>query len=267
MRKNIINEDLFLDKNQITKESAYILGLMWADGTVSKSKNNYGCSVTGISEDFDLLRSIFESTGQWGIYIRSAKGIRKQQTTYLYTSKSFHSFLSEKKYQEKSQTSASRILNHIPERYHCYWWRGYFDGDGCIYTKLNKQLFFTGALNQDWDFFNFLPIKLHWKHITKKTNKGNYSRMLIQNKPDILAFFKFIYSGDESFGLERKKNKMKQLFVPLKKQWKGKGYYLDKNLNKWYAAIIFQGERHYLGVFELEKDAKKAVEEKRNELL
>jgi hypothetical protein len=267
VRKNNINEDLFLDKNKITKESSYILGLIWADGTIGK--NNYSCSVTGVSEDFDSLVNIFNSTGNWAVYIRKAKGIRKQQTTYYYSSKSFHEFLLKNKYKEKSLTSALDILNHIPQKYHSYWWLGFFDGDGCIYIKKNNQLFFTGSLLQDWSFFNLLPLKIKWKHILKQTKNGSYSRMLTQSKNDIITFCDYIYKNIEvdQIGFQRKYEKFKYLKTPKeRKVIKLGGVYFNKKIKRWIARITYNKIQYALGCFLEKEDAINAVIKKRKKL-
>jgi hypothetical protein len=264
LRKHFINESIFTNSDQITPESSYILGLMWADGTLGK--NDYSCSITGISEDIDTLHDIFKATGSWGVYVRPAKGVRKQQTTFQYNSKTFHSFLKSKNYHIKSAESAIEILQHIPIQLQCYWWRGFFDGDGCIHINKNTQLFFTGSINQCWDYFELLPFNLNWKLIQKKTSNGNYSRMLIQSKSSVLQFFKFIYSDKLNIGLSRKYSKLNSLTKRKKIKWRGKGYYLVKGLNKWYASVELDGNRYYLGLFINEIDAQSAVSVKRAEL-
>ena len=61
-----INFDTFI--NNYTKESVYLLGLLWADGTVNK-KNNM-ISLECIKEDIDYFYPIFQTTGEYGLYIR-----------------------------------------------------------------------------------------------------------------------------------------------------------------------------------------------------
>jgi hypothetical protein len=205
-KKYFIDIEQFINKEKITKESAYILGLCWADGTLGQS---YSMTITCISSDLDLLLDVFSKTGNWGIYRRKPNGNRQPQTTFYISDKILFDFLQKQDYHVKSKESADKVLNCIPDNLHEYWWRGYFDGDGCIYTGLNNQLFFTGPFDQNWNFVEKLKINLDWRIVQKTTKTGSYSRRIVQNKKEILKFCQFIYEHreEDKIGFERKYNK------------------------------------------------------------
>ena len=50
------------------------------------------------------------------------------------------------------------------------------------------------------------------------------------------------------------------------KKFSGKGYYLNKRVNKWCARITFKKKDIALGYYDTEEQAKKAVANKRLEL-
>lgn len=266
MKKYNVDFGLFSDPTKMVPESVYVLGLLWSDGHVAK--NTSYVSITGVSEDFDLLQPFVFVGGEWGVYYRQQTPNRKPQTTFGVTNKQFHAFLVSMGYLTKSFSSACKILSFIPESLRLYWWRGYFDGDGCIYTNKNYQCFFTGSLETDWTFLKFLPSNIHWKHIKKDTSSGSYSRMLSNRKADIIAFGDYIYGGNtrDFIGLERKKSKFESLKAsPVK--FRGTGISLHVKSGRWVARFRHDKVWYYLGYFTDKDDAINAVSQKRAELM
>lgn len=263
--KYLIKTEQFIYSNQMTPESVYLLGLLWADGTLAK--NTTAITITCIKTDLSQINNVMLTTGNWAIYYRTPPKGKEQQTFYV-NDKLLYSFLLENDYIGKSFNSANKILHKIPENLRNYWWRGFFDGDGCIHlSEHGSQLFLTSGLNQDWSFFDFLPIKLDWKHIKKETNKGSYSRMLIQNKKSILAFYNYIYSG-VIFGFERKR----ETFIRLQNRkrkvtFRGTGVSFFKRNNSWIARILFLGKRINLGYFKNRQEAIESVQRERQKII
>jgi hypothetical protein len=269
LKKYIVDIDCFTKSENMTAESVYILGLMWADGTIGSGNLNYSISITGVSEDLDKNDWIFKKTGNWGKHIRKANGNRKQQTTYGISDKEFYRKLYDFDYKFKSKNSAVKILSVIPIELRRYWWLGYFDGDGCIYTDKNNQLFFTSSIDQDWSFFNILPLEINWKHIVKKRESGNYSRMLIQGKDDITNFCNYIYSTieNDNIGYYRKYEKFKKILeIKERKVINLGGVYFNKQNKKWIARMTYNKVQYALGSHLMKEDAINAIAEKRKQL-
>lgn len=255
----------------MTAESVYILGLIWADGNLSKTGN--AVTVTCVSEDLCSLNEVFLKTAPWKIYIRKAKGIRKEQQTFYLCDKQLHSFLSNCDYIAKSWKSAGKILSCIPEHLKHYWWRGFSDGDGCFYTKKHFCFFFTSGINQDWHFVNELGFKLgfEWKTIEKVTKNGSYSRRLANSKTKLQKFGEYIYQGYDKdlIGFPRKYKKFRESYLNRRifKGFRGKGVWFSAHENKWKARIAFKKINYHLGTFLTELEALNAVKNKREELL
>lgn len=203
MERNV-NPIQFIYPN--TKEVSYILGFLWADGYLNPS--GYTISTEIISEDAIYLIPIFTKTGKWSITYRKRKHW-KPQTKICSFGKDLYSFLLAMDYGTK--TIPTKILNLIPKNLHHYWWRGYFDGDGCFYyykPQYLRQLSITSDYNQDWSFVENLSKTLGIKKyqikqtVSKKGHKSSQFR--ITNKSDITKFGTYIYKNYDELGFKRK---------------------------------------------------------------
>ena len=208
--KNKVNYKLFSD--DITKESAYILGLLWADGNVLPK--NKLTSISCIKEDLDDVVNIFLKTGNWLI----SKPIKKYhnnkpvktQIKISTTTWGLYDVLVNLDFKNKSIVSPDKLLNQIPNNLRNYWFRGYLDGDGCIRVYNNRiSIVFTSTINQDWFFMvnlcNQLNIKYHI--YTNKVKNGGYSHFSITKKNDVKIICDYIYSDYDNLGFNRKYKK------------------------------------------------------------
>ena len=202
--------------NCSTKEAAYILGILWADGNLNNKSQHYKTCIELISKDFDDIKNIFLITGKWGFSTRCRKN-KNSQTTASACQIPLYVFLQENDYETKSISSADKILSRIPNELKSYWWRGYFDGDGCFYFNRKnscRQASFAGSYEQNWNFLEILLKKLDIKYnISRRIQgKNKHSVVRITSKNDIMKFGSYIYNTqDEFFGLIRKKEKFLQI--------------------------------------------------------
>lgn len=204
-----VDADSFIQSD--TPEIAYLLGILWADGHIDKKLFRITLSI--VETDANTIESVVMKTGKWNVRIWQPPGKRKKQKCFTTSNKKIHQFLSENDYQSKSTSSACKILNCIPEKLHCYFWRGYFDGDGCIKNRsrnggYSSQMSLNGSFYQDWTFvekcFESLNIELKIQKSTYKKHKS--SRVTLWNAHDIYTFFEFIYPDKkyDEIGFERK---------------------------------------------------------------
>ena len=207
---NISDVSQFVSK--YSPESVYLMGLLWADGHLSKHNNkqrSYTTSITLISRDFDQVKNIFQKTGDWKFYIRRAKGKNKQAGRAILNNKELHQFLSSCDMKNKTLGNEKNILDKIPENLHSYFWRGFFDGDGYISdTPRRRAVIITGSYKQDWSALNLILDNLQINYKTKRilSDNGSCSRIIISRIKDIEKFGLYIYQGI-IFGLERKRIK------------------------------------------------------------
>ena len=198
------------------KYSSYILGILWGDGHVNKKSTNI--SLKCIKTDLDEVENVFDSTGKWCKYTYKRDN-RKEQREFSISNKKLHKYFSDYNYIQKSYV-ASTVQNNLDEDIKYYWWRGYFDADGCLYVNKKHytvQISIASTYEQDWKFVEELFMKLGCKysiyrrnHKAKNGNISYSSSIMIRNKKDCLKFLDYIYQG-EVFGLSRKYKKYLEL--------------------------------------------------------
>lgn len=245
---------------------AYILGLLWADGYV---KPPYQVSLTTTYPDADFFIPLFLKTGEWKHYSRQIKENWKKMCEIKTSNKELVTFLLANDYGSKSIVSAEKIVSQIPEHLQHYWLRGFFDGDGHIYTdnKGTHRMGFSGPYNQNWkhlqrycDQFGVVG-RIHKQH--RKTGKS--SVFMIYGKHQVIQFCDFMYKGytQDKIGLNRKYEKLLQLKLTKEKnRFKGISEYKSGSLiGKWraYTKGTTDFPPHHLGTFPTQKSALECV--------
>jgi hypothetical protein len=199
-----------------TPEVAYILGFLWADGFLGAG---YSINAEIVSDDAIILEKIFLSTGKWHIFQRHRKGFRAS-TKFTCNSKLLYEYLIDLGFNAKNK-SPDKLLKTIPKKLRSYWFRGYFDGDGCWYFNSQnylKQCTITSKYCQDWNFMIqlFIGLKVDLYNINKQDKKNKKgikntsSRIRLCNLNSIKKFGKYIYKG-QAFGLNRKLDKFNEM--------------------------------------------------------
>lgn len=201
------------------EEEAYILGLLWTDGHVSKTKNTVLFTTT--RPDNDYFENIFNKTGTWNIFRDKNKKkdsykLRVQLTT---NNKFLRDFLAENGFTEKEK-GLDRILKRIPEKFLPAFFAGLVDGDGCFYfSKEMRVCAFSlcSCFEQNWDgILSILHSKNIKYHVYKHSSPhGSSSKIYIYGCKFISLFGQFIYNNT-NFGLPRKKAK----FLKIEEKYK-----------------------------------------------
>lgn len=197
-----------------TKEVSYILGLIWADGTIRHGNSHISISI--INDDMIHLKHIFMKTGNWNYNIINLdKYGYKQQGRIDIGNVKLHEILSDYGFKEKSTISPTRLLESIPQNLHHYFLRGLVDGDGCFYINKKHhtyQFCISSTINQDWDYMIQICNKLNVNYRIDITNtfKSKSSSFRICRKKDVITLGNYIYQ-DFSFGLDRKYQKFLEI--------------------------------------------------------
>lgn len=223
--KRIVDENKLIKNRRILieefyniqkKEISYLLGLLWADGHLSKRNNNL--SIECVTDDMLFFKETLDKIGRWSYYNRQRNDEKRntKPITNAYICDSLlHKFLEDNDYLEKSSKSPNKIIEKIPENLIKYFILGIIDGDGCFYykEKCARQFILTGTFDQDWNIFEkiFNSINVKCGFIKRKGKKSGYSQLRVTNKKDIKKIGDFIYSTiDEDYiGLKRKYDKYK----------------------------------------------------------
>ena len=190
--------------NVNTKEIAYVLGILWAEGWI-QANSDYSVNIKMIEEDFIEILPIFYTLGEWKQYRYSPKN-RKPTIQLRVSGKSLVDFFLTMNYQTKSNYPATKILSIIPESLKKYWWRGYFDGDGHIHSSHPYRIQFTSSWDQDWSFLPNIPF-----HVYVTRGKHSYSKAMIWKKSEIIQFGTMIWKDWDGIGLSRKYNEFSKL--------------------------------------------------------
>lgn len=193
-------------ENVNTKEAAYVMGILWADGWTQAS-NDYSINIKLVKDDFIELLPIFDKLGNWKRYDYYPKN-RRPTIQLRLSGKQIVDIFNKLGYNTKSYSSANTVLSTIPDNLKKYWWRGYFDGDGHIRSSHPYRLEFSSAWNQDW---SFLPLEYPFKISITKSDKSSYSKAKLCSKSEILKFGNMLWNEWDEIGLSRKYNEFMKL--------------------------------------------------------
>ncbi len=189
-------------------EFIYFLGYLWADGWVSKDKNVIRIGLA--KSDGDVISEIFSRYCRLRIYEqtldREKNGNCQIRKVFEMTDKYFADFLKANDYCVKSWKAPTKILSIIPIHLRHYWWRGYFDGDGCISravypTWTTYRVKFSGSSDQDWTSLYELYKDLEIiSTLDKESNSlGKWSSVYFHRPKYISRFLDYIYPPQDIF--------------------------------------------------------------------
>jgi len=196
--KNLVGE---------TPESAYVLGMIWADGYFMNHTARF--SIECVKKDIDKIKPIFLKTGDW-LYSSRTRDGRKPQATLYIKNRAFHAWMINKDFHIKQYASPAKVIDGIPDKLRGFWWRGYFDGDGNFYyNKKIKQLSFSSSYEQDWSFMSMLSDGNISR--IKRNNGHSHSSWRTGKKKNIIHAYNLMYGqGNLGIGLDRKRVKMEE---------------------------------------------------------
>lgn len=210
-RKYHVDDDFFNDIN--TEMKAYVLGLIFADGCVHK-RNNF--SITLKSKDRYLLENV-------NIILKSnfpiVDSLERYSKKEKYTEKSNLSITSKKIISNLEKIGCvqrkSDILKFpiIDEKHMNHFMRGYFDGDGSVFTTKQNDIRFSIISTKEFcdDYLKKLPYKGRTTPKKEKRTDKNVYYVSIGGKNQIKLIYNFLYNNSNVF-LERKHIIFKEYF-------------------------------------------------------
>jgi hypothetical protein len=200
-----------------TPEMSYFFGLFWADGHVRNNKKGANeIIIHNLKNDIDIFFKIFGSFGKWKLQkpkqaFLHGKPCGIMQVMSIVDLK-FKNFLVEHNAHIKSSgISPTSLINLIPENLKKYFYRGFLDGDGNVYSSLkhNKiKVAFTSTYEQDWRFLTdkFNEFNITYKIYKRIYKNGKRSTLNICGYKNCEMFLNYLYEGYENdqIGLLRK---------------------------------------------------------------
>lgn len=213
-RKYSLNENYF--ENIDSNNKAYVLGFIYADGSVS----DYYLSIGLSAKDVEILYFIKNELNYGGkIYNHNNKTNDREYKIFSVSSKKIVNDLI-KLGVIKNKTYLSKELPIYNKKYVGAFLRGFFDGDGSIYCNHNRGLFeytvaFSGNLSVLTQVksilmdFNISSCKIRHRH-----NNDESCMLEIKGNINIEKFYVLLY-GNAEFYLKRKKERFDEFNLML----------------------------------------------------
>lgn len=223
-RKYNVDETYFENIN--TKQKAYLLGFICADGWVVNSTRSGNPSALGLSlskKDIEIVELLkHEISSEHPIKIKKDKNNGNEYATlYISSVKIAKDLIRMGVHPNKSlDLNLKKVSEYVPDNFKKYLLLGYFDGDGCITSALGQnrktvlwQLSVTGTKETGEYFKEFFDshgffTKRH------KDDKNNYTFM-ISGKNLVYQALSKLYDEDTSFCLQRKYKKYLTIKSPI----------------------------------------------------
>lgn len=213
LRREYILDETYFEKID-TEGKAYFLGLLYADGSVNKEKNDIVLSLQEKdSYILEKFKTELSSTRPLVFIDKQSKNKNWQNSIkFIVSSKKMKLDLIRLGcHPNKTFTLQFPTEEQVPSHLLRHFIRGYFDGDGCLYIGKNNECEFS--IVSTLDFCNELAIK--FKEIfdikscisTRFPERNNCTRTLkVHKRSSILQLKKWFYE-DASVYLNRKLEK------------------------------------------------------------
>lgn len=218
MSKIKINENFFKKIN--TQETAYILGLLYADGWI---ENNHTFGIELLEHDKDILERIKSAMhSEQKLYPRIQKINNKLKYVFrVHRSCMVQDLICLGCTERKSLTLKFPNKNIVPDELMSHFIRGYFDGDGSVSEGRNVKVNFTGNTDFILNLRDYLA-----NNSILNANKPNYGKnkdrhilctMEWSGRGNAKKLFNYLYKDAVIYG-QRKYNKFKEIICALDKK-------------------------------------------------
>lgn len=198
-----------------TPEVAYILGILWADGYLNNKSQSYAVRLEIKTGDALSVLPTFRQTGAWNITERQRPN-RQPVTTLSCTGRVLYEHLLSLGYGSRGRVQPCLGLTGIPVELRPLWFRGFFDGDGCLYRNSrhsHNEVSFGGSFQQDWTFLTDL---LHQElgltpTICRRTQRCRNGKVYqssvvrVTGRPSVTATLRYLYGSHLEIGFPRKR--------------------------------------------------------------
>lgn len=211
-RKNPVNEEFFSIID--SREKAYYLGLMYADGCVAKNGKGFVSRIGLQEEDCYLLEqlSIILYGKSLVKYVKGRNSKCSDMGLLSVFSKRYANYLIRLGCTpRKSGTiNLSIILNLVPAELVNSFLLGYFDGDGGVYFRIsknqNREPYCYPYITSNLRFVEEIKTYFQSVGIDSKTNeRGNgYGSVRVDKILNIMRFYNLIYKDAPAFMIRKR---------------------------------------------------------------
>ena len=220
-RKGLVNREYF--KNIDTEEKAYWLGFLMADGSLNKKKYGYYTSFELSIQDKYIVENFAKDISYKGkIYLTETRARLCISDTIFSSELLKYGFSNKKTFNEKFPDK--ELINQSFIRYFIL---GYFDGDGSImfYKGENRVRARFHIICGNKVFLKMIKevleengIKFSEKSLHKKyTGCKDVYELESSSLENIVKIADYFYCNNTSLGMNRKKDKFKEIISHYKK--------------------------------------------------
>lgn len=191
-------------------EICYVLGYIYADGTVAKNSNLVTLDI--LTKDMVVIKPFLEILCDWTYYDYDNSSCQPHTKARM-TNVEFRNFLVNCGFLEKSTTCPLDMFNRIPYPLQKYFVRGYLDGDGTIYMSKAKRVAvaFYATHDNDWRLLQqvFEQLNIVGYIYKECRTRGRSSNFRTSKKNDVIKFCEYVYENfmEDKIGLPRKYDK------------------------------------------------------------
>lgn len=243
----------------MNKIDAYWLGFLFADGSIRNNTIMLNLSI----KDREHIVKFAKYTGKDETCIKdfeaSFRDKRYPATRFSFSNKEYAEFC--RSYgiiENKTKNQKQCPLLLIPDKFKYHWLRGYFDGDGTIAFKDNKQpMIGFCAFNKEIleGVFDFLKNDLDLNIVNIRKDSGSY-KLFWGGNHQVIKIREALYKNSGGLFLERKYLKLKDIKkIRLTQTSDYIGVHYRKVDKKWVAKIKINKKTKSLGYFINEIDA------------
>jgi len=198
---------------------AYVLGYLYADGSIIKSARGSYINVTSVDKStIEKIKALLNS--EHTIVEIKPKLVRFKHQTKTYKTRTayllrignqalYDNLINLGLYPDKSLTIK---FPDVPSRALPHFVRGYFDGDGCVYLEMGKGIskprivkrlavIFTSG---SFDFVAGLQVALEKLGLKGRIYENNRAYRLRYTTGQTVKFFPILYSDSKGLYLQRK---------------------------------------------------------------
>lgn len=178
---------------------AYVLGFIFADGSLEDAYYLRGRYLRICNTDYELVNKIKKALGsEHKIFLLPSSVNRKMR--FMLRIGSHEIFKDLNKFNLHPNKSLDLDLPPIPKKYFCSFLRGYFDGDGCVHVEkpknILKVIFTSGCKNFLIGLSSLISqnivIKLHRVVDSRRSYQLRYSQR------DGLKILRYLYKNIEN---------------------------------------------------------------------
>lgn len=200
-----------------TPEKAYVLGLIYSDGYVGKYGGSYASAIVMHNDDIELLRKV-----QTLFPFYTLKKHTKTSYCLVCNKKNCYEDLISNGVLERKSTDNKEFLR-LPKlsiELQSHFVRGYFDGDGSVYTQKlgNTRLeiggtgfgMITDIIKVLYD--NRITVNLRCKYTGGASRKNDFYVLYTASDKISKQFAEYIYNNSNGLFLKRKYDKL--FFIP-----------------------------------------------------